>query len=102
MTLKTPLAAIVGAAGALKELSPQLDDKAKADLVATILDESERLNRFIANLLDMTKLEAGSIKPNTAATMSARSWVRLERARKSSGAAHGGDRDSGRPADAPA
>jgi two-component system sensor histidine kinase KdpD len=61
--LKTPLAAIVGAAGALKDLSPQLDDKAKADLVATILDESERLNRFIANLLDMTKLEAGSIKP---------------------------------------
>jgi two-component system sensor histidine kinase KdpD len=64
--LKTPLAAIVGAAGALKDLSPQLDDKAKIDLVATILDESERLNRFIANLLDMTKLEAGSIKPNMA------------------------------------
>ncbi len=64
--LKTPLAAIVGAAGALKDLSPQLDDKAKADLVATILDKSERLNRFIANLLDMTKLEAGSIKPNMA------------------------------------
>ena len=64
--LKTPLAAIVGAAGALKDLSSHLDDKAKADLVATILDESERLNRFIANLLDMTKLEAGSIKPNMA------------------------------------
>ena len=39
--LKTPLAAIVGAAGALKDLSPQLDDKAKIDLFATILDESE-------------------------------------------------------------
>jgi two-component system sensor histidine kinase KdpD len=64
--LKTPLAAIVGAAGALRDLSPQLDDKAKIDLVATVLDESERLNRFIANLLDMTKLEAGSIKPNLA------------------------------------
>ena len=44
----------------------ELDDKAKVDLLATIIDESERLNRFIANLLDMTKLEAGSIKPNTA------------------------------------
>ena len=64
--LKTPLAAIVGAAGALKDLATQLDDKAKADLVATILDESERLNRFIANLLDMTKLEAGSVRPNMA------------------------------------
>jgi two-component system sensor histidine kinase KdpD len=64
--LKTPLAAIVGSAGALKDLSAQLDDGAKADLMATILDESERLNRFIANLLDMTKLEAGAIKPNLA------------------------------------
>jgi two-component system sensor histidine kinase KdpD len=64
--LKTPLAAIVGAAGALKDLSSSLNNKAKADLLATILEESERLNRFIANLLDMTKLEAGSFKPNTA------------------------------------
>ena len=55
--LKTPLASIVGAAGALKDLSGALDDAAKADLVATILEESERLNRFIANLLDMTRLE---------------------------------------------
>ncbi len=31
-----------------------------------MIDESERLNRFIANLLDMTKLESGAIKPNTA------------------------------------
>ena len=64
--LKTPLAAIIGAAGTLKDLSPKLGDNAKADLVVTILEESERLNRFIANLLDMTKLEAGSIKPNMA------------------------------------
>ena len=64
--LKTPLASIVGAAGALKDLSNSLSNKAKADLLATILEESERLNRFIANLLDMTRLEAGSFKPNTA------------------------------------
>ena len=60
--LRTPLAAVLGAAGALRDLS--LDDDAKADLVATIIDESERLNRFIANLLDMTKLEAGAVTPN--------------------------------------
>src|SRR5262245_46213631 len=64
--LKTPLASIVGAAGALKDLSGALDAKAKAELVATIVEESERLNRFIANLLDMTRLESGAIKPNTA------------------------------------
>ena len=39
---------------------------AKADLLATIIEESERLNRFIANLLDMTKLESGAIVPNVA------------------------------------
>ena len=64
--LKTPLAAIIGAAGTLKDLSRDLDDNAKADLLFTIIDESERLNRFIANLLDMTKLESGAIKPNAA------------------------------------
>jgi two-component system sensor histidine kinase KdpD len=42
-----------------------LDDKGKVDLLSTIIEESERLNRFIANLLDMTRLEAGSVKPNT-------------------------------------
>jgi two-component system, OmpR family, sensor histidine kinase KdpD len=34
--------------------------------VGTIIDESERLNRFIANLLDMTKLESGAVSPNVA------------------------------------
>jgi two-component system sensor histidine kinase KdpD len=64
--LKTPLAAILGAAGTLRSLSNVLDEHAKADLVATIIDESERLNRFIANLLDMTKLESGAVVPNAA------------------------------------
>jgi two-component system, OmpR family, sensor histidine kinase KdpD len=64
--LKTPLAAIIGAAGTLKSFSSELTDQGKAELLSTIVEESERLNRFIANLLDMTKLEAGSIKPNTA------------------------------------
>jgi two-component system sensor histidine kinase KdpD len=64
--LKTPLAAILGAVGALKDLASSLSDQAKTDLLATILEESERLNRFIANLLDMTRLEGGSFKPNMA------------------------------------
>lgn len=64
--LKTPLAGILGAASTLRGLSDALDDHAKADLVATIIDEAERLNRFIANLLDMTKLESGAVAPNTA------------------------------------
>jgi two-component system, OmpR family, sensor histidine kinase KdpD len=63
--LKTPLAAILGAAGTMRQLSGALDDAAKADLLATIIDESERLNRFIANLLDITRLESGAIVPQT-------------------------------------
>jgi two-component system, OmpR family, sensor histidine kinase KdpD len=64
--LKTPLAAVLAAAGTLRDLSSALSEAQKADLLATIIDESERLNRFIANLLDMTKLESGAIVPNTA------------------------------------
>jgi two-component system, OmpR family, sensor histidine kinase KdpD len=64
--LKTPLAAVLGAAGALRDLAGKLSDDEKADLLATIIDESERLNRFIANLLDMTKLESGAVAPNLA------------------------------------
>ena len=64
--LKTPLTAVLGAAGTLRSFSDELDQHAKADLLATIVDEAERLNRFIANLLDMTKLESGAIVPTAA------------------------------------
>jgi two-component system, OmpR family, sensor histidine kinase KdpD len=64
--LKTPLAAVLGAAGTLRDLSKKLGEAEKTDLVATIIDESERLNRFIANLLDMTKLESGAVVPTMA------------------------------------
>jgi two-component system sensor histidine kinase KdpD len=64
--LKTPLAAVLGAAATLRDLSTSFTEAQKADLLATIIDESERLNRFIANLLDMTRLEAGAVMPNMA------------------------------------
>jgi two-component system, OmpR family, sensor histidine kinase KdpD len=64
--LKTPLAAVLGAAGTLRDLSTALSDGEKADLLATVVDEAERLNRFISNLLDMTRLESGAIVPNAA------------------------------------
>lgn len=64
--LKTPLAAVLGSASTLRDLASKLTEVEKADLLATIIDESERLNRFIANLLDMTKLESGAVVPNVA------------------------------------
>jgi two-component system sensor histidine kinase KdpD len=62
--LKTPLAGVLGASGTLRDFSGNLTDAQKAELLGTIIDESERLNRFIANLLDMTKLESGAVVPN--------------------------------------
>jgi two-component system sensor histidine kinase KdpD len=50
----------------MRDLDSGLNDAQKRDLLATVIDESERLNRFIANLLDMTKLESGAIVPNSA------------------------------------
>jgi two-component system sensor histidine kinase KdpD len=64
--LKTPLAAILGAGGTLRDLSRSLSKAQKAELVTTIIEESERLNRFIANLLDMTRLESGALTPHAA------------------------------------
>jgi len=64
--LKTPLAAILGALGTLRSMSQTLNEAQKTDLLVTSIDESERLNRFIANLLDMTKLESGAVVPNVA------------------------------------
>ncbi len=64
--LKTPLASILGAATMLRDLEAALDAAGKNELVGTIIEESERLNRFIANLLDMTRLESGAVMPNLA------------------------------------
>ncbi|AWN54591.1 sensor histidine kinase KdpD [Methylobacterium sp. 17Sr1-1] len=64
--LKTPLAAVLGSATTLRDLRDALDPEATGDLLATVIDEAERLNRFIANLLDMTKLESGALAPNLA------------------------------------
>ncbi|MGU3325496.1 ATP-binding protein [Methylobacterium mesophilicum] len=64
--LRTPLASVLGAASTLRDLDTALGPEAKAELLATIIAESERLNRFIANLLDMTRLEAGAVAPNLA------------------------------------
>ncbi len=64
--LKTPLASVIGSAGTLRDLADKLTDGEKAELLGTVIDELERLNRFIANLLDMTKLESGAVAPKLA------------------------------------
>ncbi len=62
--LRTPLATILGSATSLTAEGARLEPRAAAELLGLIRDEAERLNRFIGNLLDMTRLEAGSLEPN--------------------------------------
>jgi two-component system sensor histidine kinase KdpD len=61
--LRTPLASILGSATSLKTYRAELDETAQRQLIDTIQEESERLNRFISDLLDMTRLESGTIQP---------------------------------------
>lgn len=60
--LRTPLAAIVGSSSTLVELGDKIGEAARHELAESILDEGERLNRQVANLLDMTRLENGSLE----------------------------------------
>ncbi|HUI16651.1 MAG TPA: sensor histidine kinase KdpD [Alphaproteobacteria bacterium] len=59
--LRTPLASIIGSITTLKTLKEPLDPGIKGELIATIQDEAERLNRFVGNLLDMSRLESGAL-----------------------------------------
>ena len=62
--LRTPLASILGSATSLSEA---LDASTRLSLIRNIQDEAERLNRFIGNLLDMTRLESGPLRLRTGA-----------------------------------
>ncbi len=69
--LRTPLAAIAGAGSALREQGAALDAPARRELLDTICEESDRLERLLVNLLDMTRLQAGALTVR-------RSWVPVE------------------------
>ncbi|MCF4167721.1 sensor histidine kinase KdpD [Zavarzinia compransoris] len=60
--LRTPLASILAAATTLRRDHDRLAPPARDDLLATVEEEGERLNRFVGNLLDMTRLEAGALE----------------------------------------
>lgn len=62
--LRTPLVTIIGAAGHLVEAD--LPTTARRDLAENIREEGERLDRYVQNLLDMTRLGHGALKPRLA------------------------------------
>lgn len=61
--LRTPLASIIGGVSSLMNFGSQIDEKGRGELLQTVRDEAERLNRFVGNLLDMTRIEAGAMQP---------------------------------------
>ena len=61
--LRTPLASIIGSLSSLRSFGERYDAAAREELLATAQGEAERLDRFVGNLLDMTRLDAGAIVP---------------------------------------
>jgi len=60
--LKTPLATITGAVTSLRQFGDKMNKASRVDLLRSIEEESARLARFLANLLDMTRIDSGSVE----------------------------------------
>ncbi|AVP97864.1 histidine kinase [Ahniella affigens] len=69
--LRSPLAAIIGAASSLQSYSAQMDATDRNALLDTVRLEGERLDRYIQNLLDMTRLGHGGLSLN-------RDWIGVD------------------------
>jgi two-component system sensor histidine kinase KdpD len=69
--LRTPLAAITGAATTLRDGQLPSTGTERRELLDTICEEADRLERLVRNLLDMTKVESGALQVK-------RDWVPLE------------------------
>jgi two-component system sensor histidine kinase KdpD len=60
--LRTPLSTVLGSASTLIDYDETLKPEVRADLLISIREEAERLNRYVGDLLDMTRLEGGALK----------------------------------------
>jgi len=60
--LRTPLASIRAVASDLRD-GTAYDDETRTELLETVCDEAERLDRIVANLLSLSRIEAGALKP---------------------------------------
>lgn len=61
--LRTPLMAILTSASALNQPDFSLEEADQRELLQTVLDEAHRLDRLVANLLDLSRLQAGAAVP---------------------------------------
>jgi K+-sensing histidine kinase KdpD len=60
--LRTPLATIRAVATDLRD-GTEFDAATRTELLDTVCDEAERLDRLVANLLSLTRIEAGALRP---------------------------------------
>ena len=60
--LRTPLSTVMGSATTLIDYGPTLKPEVASDLLISIREEAERLNRYVGDLLDMTRLEGGALR----------------------------------------
>ncbi|MFO0616295.1 MAG: ATP-binding protein [Polyangiaceae bacterium] len=69
--LRTPLAAITGAATSLLDASERFAEPQRVELLSAICEEADHLERLLTNLLDMTRIDSGGIAVK-------RDWVPIE------------------------
>ena len=69
--LRSPLAAVIGAASSLSAYGETMPEADRQELLGSIRSEGERLDRYIQNLLDMTRLGSGRMKLQ-------RDWVGID------------------------
>ncbi|HEY3218812.1 MAG TPA: ATP-binding protein [Candidatus Limnocylindria bacterium] len=62
--LRTPLASIIASAGSLRQQDVDWTDAERASFAADILDEATRLSRIVSNLLDLSRVESGTLRPD--------------------------------------
>ncbi len=62
--LRTPLSSIIASAGSLLQVDVDWSDDDKRQFAGAIVEEAERLNRLVSNLLDLGRIESGIIRPD--------------------------------------
>lgn len=62
--LRTPLASIKASATALLQDDLELDPEQRLELLRTVVEETDRLNRLIGNILELARVRAGALVPS--------------------------------------
>ena len=62
--LRTPISSIIAAAGALRQRGVHWNEKDREEFAADIEQEAQRLNQIVGNLLDLSRIEGGNLRPD--------------------------------------